>query len=118
MIGLVGGDMNNKGQALVEFILILPVFLFILFAIIDFGIIFNTKSSLENDSTDIVNLLKKGLSIEEIDDMYPDSSVSILGEEDYYRIKISTSVNLITPGLNRILGDPYMIGIERVLPYA
>ena len=50
--------MNNKGQALIEFVLILPVFLFILFAIIDFGMIFSTKSNLESDSTDIVSLYK------------------------------------------------------------
>ena len=40
MIGEVGSDMNNKGQALIEFVLILPVFLFILFAVIDFGMIY------------------------------------------------------------------------------
>ena len=38
MIGEIGGNMNNKGQALVEFVLILPVFIFILFAVVDFGI--------------------------------------------------------------------------------
>ena len=35
--------MNNKGQALVEFVLILPVFIFILFAVYDIGMIFNKK---------------------------------------------------------------------------
>jgi len=34
MIGEIGGNMNNKGQALVEFVLILPVFIFILFAVL------------------------------------------------------------------------------------
>ena len=33
MIGEIGGNMNNKGQALIEFVLILPVFVFILFAV-------------------------------------------------------------------------------------
>ena len=60
MIGEIGGNMNNKGQALIEFVLILPIFILILFSVIDFGIIFNKKSNLENDSVDIINLFKNG----------------------------------------------------------
>ena len=40
--------MNKKGQALVEFILILPVLLLILMAMIDIGNIFLKKYELEN----------------------------------------------------------------------
>ena len=50
--------MNKKGQALVEFILILPVFIFLIFSVYDFGIIFNKKNALENISTDIIELYK------------------------------------------------------------
>ena len=118
MIGRVGGDMNRKGQALVEFVLILPVFLFILFAIIDFGIIFSSKSNLENDSTDIINLFKNGTSVDELKNMYSDNKIDISSENNYYTISVSTSINLITPGFNRIFGDPYVINVERVIPYA
>ena len=97
--------MNNKGQALIEFVLILPVFLFILFAIIDFGIIFSTKSNLENDSTDIISLYKNGTSLDELKKKYSDNDIDISNNESYYTISISTSVNLITPGFNRIFGD-------------
>lgn len=110
--------MNNKGQALIEFVLILPVFLFILFAIIDFGIIFSTKSNLENDSVDIIGLYKNGTSLEELKNKYTDNDINISIEEDYYTISISTTINLITPGFNRIFGDPYVINVERVVPYA
>lgn len=109
--------MNRRGQALVEFVLILPVFLFILFAIIDFGIIFSTKNNLENDSSDIIELYKNGKSIEEINNLY-DNYIAIIDEGDYYKFKITTSIDLITPGLNRILGEPYVINIERVVPNA
>ena len=110
--------MNKKGQALIEFVLILPIFLFILFAVIDFGIIFSSKSNLENDSADIINLFKNGTSIEEIKEMYSDNSINVLVDGDYYKFTISTSINLITPGLNKVLGDPYLISVERVIPYA
>ena len=110
--------MNRKGQALIEFVLILPVLLFILFAIIDFGVIFSSKSNLENDSADIIDLFKSGISINELKEMYPDNSINISNNGEYYTIIIRTSVNLITPGLNRVLGEPYLLNVERVVPYA
>lgn len=51
--------MKNRGQALVEFVLIVPVFLMILLAIIDFGNIFHTKYTLQNDLDLITNLYKE-----------------------------------------------------------
>ena len=116
MIGEIGGNMNNKGQALIEFVLILPVFVFILFAVIDFGRIFNEKSNLESDSSDIINLYKNGISLSEIEVMYTDNKIEILDDGEYYKFNISTSINLITPGFNRIFGDPYLIKVERVVP--
>ena len=110
--------MNRKGQALIEFVLILPVLIFILFAVIDFGMIFNKKNTISNDSFDIVNLFKNGTSINEIEKIYDDVSINVSNDEKYYTFKITTSVNIITPGLNKILGDPYRIEIERIIPYA
>ena len=118
MIGEIGGNMNNKGQALIEFVLILPIFILILFSVIDFGIIFNKKSNLENDSVDIINLYKNGTSLDEIEELYEDNEIDIFNDGEYYKFTISTSINLITPGLNRILGEPYVIGVERIVPYA
>lgn len=110
--------MNRKGQALIEFVLILPIFLFILFAIIDFGMIFSTKSNLENDSNDIINLFKSGTSLEELEEIYDDNDINVWNKDSYYTFSISTSVKLITPGFNRIFGSPYVINVERVVPYA
>lgn len=118
MIGQIGGNMNRKGQALIEFVLILPVLIFILFSVIDFGIIFSTRNTLENDSVDIVNLFKNGTSVDEIEKIYTEDDINISSDGEYYIFKITTSVNLITPGLNKILGDPYLIDVERIVPYA
>ncbi len=108
--------MNRKGQALVEFVLILPVLILILFAIIDFGLIMSKKNELENMSVDIVTLFKNGKSIEEIDRMYSDVSIDIEDNNNYAKIKISKDMNIMTPGLNLILGNPYKISIERNVP--
>ena len=105
--------MNRMGQALVEFVLILPVLILILFAIIDFGLIASKKNELENISVDVVTLFKNGKSIEEIDEMYSDVLINEENNNDYTKIVISKDINIMTPGLNLILGNPYRISIER-----
>lgn len=109
--------MNRKGQALVEFVLILPIFTMILFSIVDFGIIFNKKNELENISIDIINLLNNNNNkIEEIQKEYPKVDIKLTNEEKYTIVEISTKVNIITPGLNRVLGNPYIVKVERKIP--
>jgi len=108
--------MNRKGQALVEFVLILPVFILILFAIVDFGTILSKKNELENDSMDIVSLVKNGTTIEDINKKYLD--ITMKEDNQYTDITITENVKVITPGLNLILGNPYKITVERVIPNA
>jgi len=107
--------MNNKGQALVEFVLILPVFILILFVIIDFGMIVSTKSSLENKSIDILSFVKNDKPLEEIKALYKDIEINVVEESDYIKISISKKIDIITPGLNRILDDPYVAKVERLV---
>lgn len=109
--------MNRKGQALVEFILILPVFLIILFTIVDFGNIFYSKNQLENVSTDIVLMMKNGEVLEEIEKQYPDVSITKnTYKEDYYQVSFKKKVGVMNPFLHRILGKHYVVEVERVIP--
>ena len=108
--------MNKKGQALVEFVLILPLFIFLIFSVYDFGRIFNEKNALENNSTDIIELFKNGSSIEEINNLYSNLTISVSSDIDYQKISISNNVKLITPGFNRIFGNPYTISLVRYIP--
>ena len=108
---------NNKGQALVEFILILPVILAILLVIIDLGKIFNEKNTLENTSIDIIELYKNGKSIDEIKNKYNDISITTNIENNYLTIKLKKEIEIITPGLNIVLDNPFPIEVERVVYY-
>ncbi len=108
--------MNRKGQALVEFVLILPIFIMILFVIVDFGMILNKKNELENISVDVVFLLKEDVSLEEIKSKYSDIDIITKEEDKYTDVEISEKINIITPGLNRILGNPYVVKVERKIP--
>lgn len=106
--------MNRKGQALVEFVLILPIFLLILFVIVDFGNIFYNRYELQNQSTDIVRLISNG---DAVDEVYSKLDVDVSAyKEDYKKVTISKKIKLITPFMDRVLGNPYLIEIERVIP--
>lgn len=108
--------MNRKGQALVEFVLILPIFIMILFSIVDFGMIFNKKNELENISVDVVNMLNKDITLEEIKSEYADIDIEIGSDDKYKNVVISDKIDILTPGLNRILGNPYEVKVERKIP--
>lgn len=119
---------NKKAQALVEFVLILPILIIMIFAIIDFGNIYVAKSNLENRMTYATEVLKKTVDVstlydEVITSVNKDSKDKIQVElvfekdTDFVKVKLSKSVNIITPGLNLILGSKYNATAERVVVY-
>lgn len=113
---IVGVVMNNKGQALIEFVLILPIFLMILFVIVDFGMIFSTKIRVESDSEDVIDMLDSGMSIQDINQLYDDEVVQISDyNEELLKVEITSEVSIITPGLDRILGSVYQVRVERII---
>ncbi len=109
--------LNRRGQALVEFVLILPVFLMILFVIVDFGTILNSKNRLEGISTDLTRVILNGEN--DVTSQYSDLEIDVSDYNDHYRkVTIVKNVKIITPFLDRILGNPYQVKVERVIPNA
>ena len=109
--------MNRKGQALVEFVLILPIFILILLVIVDFGNILYSKNQLENNSTDIVRLVLNGEDVLDFSSRYPDYEISLEDTQNQYReINITQKIKIITPFLDRVLGNPCVIKTKRVIP--
>lgn len=113
--------MNKKAQALIEFVLILPVLIILIFAVIDFGRIFVNKNQLESLSTSIVEYLKKDEEnldvnkyLAKITDVETDLKITKKGDE-YTSLKLERKIALITPGLNLVLGDDYKVVCERVI---
>ena len=88
--------MNKKGQALVEFVLILPILVFILLLVVDMGRLMIMKNHLET----ILN--KVSLDTTEIKDK--EYKISIEHKDDYVILK--SCLNVYTPGLSKILGSP------------
>lgn len=108
--------MDRKGQALVEFVLILPLFIFLVMIIYDFGMIYTKKSSLENRSSDIIELYRSGETIDEIRHVYQEVEISFSDDDKYDKLVISVDYNTITPGMDRIFGNPYKLEVVRYIP--
>lgn len=102
--------MKNRGQALVEFVLIIPIFLMILLAIIDFGNIFHTKYTLQNDLDLITNLYKEKKEDDYLN--YASNNkigLNIKNDNNYTTIEVSKNIKINTPFLNKVLNNPYTV---------
>ena len=103
---------NNKGQALIEFILVLPVFLLLILSIIDFGNIILKKYSLENELDIVSNMYLSGedynsyLSRKNIDSNF-------IIDDKFTNITLSKKVTVICPVLIPILGSKYEVEVEK-----
>ena len=112
--------MNRKGQALVEFIIILPIIIFMLLAIIDYGTISYTKSKLENIVGDVSSMLKNKETMEEIqnfvftNDKY--LKIQVEQEDKYINLKLYKEYDYITPGLSKLFNNNE-ISVERTIYY-
>jgi len=108
--------MNRKGQALVEFIIILPIIIFIFFMIIDYGIISYNKQKLENIISDVVKMKNNNETNEEIKAFLrlndKDIKLEIEENDKYTDLKLVKKYSYITPGLERIFNNKD-ITIER-----
>ena len=115
--------LDKRGQALVEFVLILPVLIMLIFVVIDFGRIFVNQTELES-SLSIINDIDRASIDQEI--IYNEVNknktnkinVSVSGVVDgYITITLSRNIDIITPGLNLILSSPYVVQVSRVVKY-
>ena len=114
--------MNKRGQALVEFIIILPVLIMLFFGAIDFGRIIIRKNELESITTDVVKLYKKGETYEKIESFLKENNnkntFKVTNKDnEYIEFSLESEINFITPGLGKIIGDPYIVKSKRVVYY-
>lgn len=111
--------MNKKGQALVEFVIILPIMILLVFCVVDFGRIISEKSNLENIISDAVMLYQNGKMSEEVTSILTkkDKNLKFNYEikDDYITISVSKKIKPITPGLSYIPVDVFDIKTSRVI---
>ena len=107
---------NNKAQALVEFVILLPIIIMILFIVIDFAFVFYNKNTLEGMMNDVALYKQKGKSYEEIKSTLPkDVTLSYKNNNNKSTMTLTTKIDLITPFASTFFNNPYEISTERVI---
>lgn len=107
--------MNKKGQALVEFVLILPVVLILIFSSIDVFFLVMEKNDLNSILNDEIELLINDKI--DVDTMKKDLkkyNVKTKKDNKYLTIKISKKVKWISPVTSMILKN-YTITSKKVI---
>ncbi len=109
---------NGKGQALIEFILILPILLILTIGIFDLFNMQNQKYELSNDLDYVSELYINGKQ-NEINEYLNNKNIVMDQKIDgtFIEIRLTKKVKLITPLLNKILSNPYEISVKRSVYY-
>lgn len=110
---------NRAGQALVEFVIILPIFIFMILAVIDLGKILYYKNNLESKMDEVItayeSLKDSSLIIEQLrlddDAIY----LKINSNAEYTEFQLIRSLDIVTPGLNLVFGNPHEVTTKRVI---
>ncbi len=120
---------NEKGQSLVEFALILPIMLLILFGIIQFGFIFNGQITVTSAAREGARLGAVGGDNEAIREQVRSAAVALLLEdledEDIVinidetngrlTVQVNGTVPVIVPFINVFAGNEVAIVAEAVM---
>ena len=111
--------MNKKGQALIEFVIILPLVIFILLGIVDFMLILSNKSNLESKMNDVVTIYRKDENsleiVEYLNTDLKNVSFSAKNSNKYTYLEVRMPYKFITPGMDSVFGNKFVIKCERVI---
>lgn len=105
--------MNDKGQALVEFVLVLPILVLLIFGMIEIGNIIYKKYELETHIEPVIKLYENEEDV--IDTYAKKNNININFSKDgnLVTLTIDKDISLLTPGLTNFLGNPYKIKAKR-----
>ena len=107
--------MNKKGQALVEFVLILPVVLILIFSSIDVFFLAMEKNNLNSALNDEIELfINDKIDVDTMKKDLKKYNVKTKKDDKYLTIKISKKVKWISPVTNMLLKN-YTITSKKVI---
>jgi len=110
---------KKRGQALVEFVIILPVFILMVLGFIDIGKIIYNGNILEHRMESVVTEYKRNPNqafLEKFIQGYDRFvELDIIDNNEFTELKLTKNINLVTPGLNLIIGNPFEISAKRVI---
>lgn len=105
---------NKKGQALVEFIILVPVLFMILFSILDFGQIYYQKYLLENHIDQIYEFYEEG-NQDQIASYEKENKLTVNEEKSHGKttLIVTQNIELFSPMIRAILKNPYVLEAKR-----
>ncbi len=110
---------KENGQALVEFVIILPIALLLIFCVVDFGRVISLKNDLEGVASNVVTLYENGSTLEEINSIVNkddnDIKLGVTTNDNYVTVNVSKQIEPITPGLSYIRKDVFNVSTSRVI---
>lgn len=107
---------NNRGQALIEFVILIPIFMMLILGMIDLGNIIYHRYQLSND-LDYISDLYSSNKENDINNYASKQKIkyNIKKSDTKVYISVTKSIGIITPGLNVILGNNYSVSVERTI---
>lgn len=108
---------NKRAQALVEFVLLLPIILILLFSMIDVFNLALQKNDLENELSNQVSLLEKDkITLNQLKNYFEKDNITIKTEKDdnYLNIGIRKEVDWISP-MTKLILPKFSINSKRVV---
>lgn len=106
--------MNDKGQALIEFVLIAPVFLLIFVALIDIGNIYLKKYELSNNLS-VVSEYYENDEKEEMNAFLAKEEI-IFNEKNhdsFITLQLEKNVDINAPILSNVIGKKFKITVSK-----
>lgn len=113
---------KSKGQALIEFVIILPIFVFMILAVIDIGKILYFGNNLESKMDEVITFYEENKTYDEINNLIQldDAKIEFQATNEnnsYVEFRLIKKIAILTPGLNFILDNPYEVVAKRKILY-
>ena len=104
---------DNHGQALIEFVLVLPVFVLLVFGMIELGNLIYQKYNLETHVDPIIELYQNENEL--VNKYGNDNNINISFSKsgNLVTLNLSKKIKLITPGITNFLGNPFEVKTSR-----
>jgi len=128
MNGLKGLIFKNRGQAMVEFALVVPILLLLICGIIDFGRIYSAtimvagaaregarSAAIGNDDTVVTQAVADYVSAIAGEQLTVNIAPSSRVAGDQITVTVSTPIPVLTPIVNAILGSTYTVSGTAVM---
>lgn len=121
---------NEGGQSLVEFAMVLPIFLLLVMGIIQFGLIFNGQITLTSAAREGARLAVVGANNDQVMDRVENAAVALLlnidrndieidravgGDDGKLSVKVYGTVDIIVPLVGTFTGQEFALMSESVM---